>query len=171
MKTITFIVLMFCFIIGALPVLAQERLIHYDRKNNRPFIVDNKTYEFKSWRTFFKNPEAVKLMESASRRTVAVQVLAGTGGGFMGFALADIIVGRRENTTDESMRRRKTLRGVFISGGALLLAIAIPIEIGSERFVREAVVLENEAIKSRAQQEDYLRLGIGMDGITLRYSF
>lgn len=165
----TFILLLFVFAVST--ANAQEDTIYFDKKSNKPFIVNNHAYFFKERNEIFKNEEALKLLNSAHSKIIGSQLLAGAGGGFLGFTLSDLLLAKRGNFTEEQWSNKKKIRTVFLASGVALIGIAIPVSKSAVRKVEEAVNLENNTIRTNVNQKKLLRFYVEMNGVGLAYQF
>jgi len=151
---------------------AQEGLIHFDKKSNKPFIINNRAYSFKDRDTVFQNTEALKLANSAQGNFIGGQIMAGISGGLLGATLSDFLLSKRENFTDEQWSRKKMLRGVFLGcGGVAFLAIAIPISKSGIKKVERAVEIENQSLSEKSNTTNSFKIECGFNSIALKYNF
>lgn len=151
-------------------VQGQDRVIHFERGSNKPFIVDNKAYFFKEREKIFANEEALALLRKARGQAIFSQVVGGVGGGFFGAALADVLFPKSGTYNTSQLHKRKSVRNVFFVSGIALAGISIPMGKSAIRKMKQAVDIENDAIAT-ALPPQTLRFHIGTDGIGIACNF
>lgn len=160
----------FVFVIITCNIQAQDKTIHFEKRSNRPFVVDNKTYSFKERNQIFKNEEALKLLSSSHSKFIGSQILSGIGGGFLGFTVADLLLAKKEKFTEEQWKNKKKARTILLGSSVALIAVAIPIAKSGLRKTIEAVDLENQTNSSLANRMS-LKIQGNTNGLSLVMNF
>lgn len=151
--------------------IAQDGKIHFDRKSSEPFSKDGKSFTFKEGLSIFTNEEAIKSLKKAKNKSSGSMILGGTGGAFVGYTIADVLLSNKKNFTNDQWSRKKSLRGIFLGTGAALIGLAIPISISAVRDVEKAVETENSVNKFTLQRKSTLKLEITTNAMGLAYTF
>ena len=148
----------------------QDSTIHLEEKSNKPFLVNNRAYSFKERKLIFKNTEAIRLLNSAHSKFIGSQILAGLGGGFLGFTLSDVLLSKKDNFTEEQWYNKKKIRTIFIGGGIALVGVAIPVSKSGLKKVRKAVEIENGTLHTESNNTS-LKFNVNSNGIGLTMNF
>lgn len=154
-KLIAFLLLMISATAFSQIQIAQNKLL----KNGQQ-------YSFNQYDKVLENPEAVQLFRRAKRQSLASDILAGLGGGVMGYGLGEVIFG---NDGGYNLSNDKETGWALVGIGAGIIGVAIPFVLFSKKNIHKAVETENGTASTAYQP--HFRIGSSGSSLVLSYNF
>ena len=130
---------------------------------------DGQAYKLSNYKQVFSNTEAQSLFAKARTNSTVGNIIAGLGGGFMGFGLARALSGGDKTVIINGQTVTQKSKGWELVGiGAGLVGIGIPFALAAKKNTQKALELENG---TGTAFQPYFKIETAGTGLALSYNF